>query len=67
MAKVEILFTGSLLSDTIDTTIICKKNKDNELDIEISNDSENYGVITVDKETAIKLVKQLKKAIGQLN
>jgi|LakMenEpi03Aug12_release.lakeMendotaPanAssembly.Ray.scaffolds.fasta_scaffold2628601_1 hypothetical protein len=67
MAKVEILFTGSLLSDTIDTTIICKKNKDNELDIEISNDSENYGVITLDKETAIKLVKQLKKAIGQLN
>jgi hypothetical protein len=67
MAKVEILFTGSLLSDTIDTTIICKKNKDNELDIEIFNDSENYGVITLDKETAIKLVKQLKKAIGQLN
>lgn len=67
MAKCEILLTGSLISDTVDTTIICKNNSENEIDIEISDEVKNYGLITLDKESAKILLEHLSLCILNLD
>jgi len=67
MAKCEILLTGSLISDTVDTIIICKNNSDNEIDIEISDGVKNYGLISLDKESAKLLLQQLSLFILNLD
>ena len=68
MAKCEILLTGSLISDTVDTTIICKNNSDNEIDIEVSDAvKKNYGLITLDKESAKLLLEHLSLCILNLD
>jgi hypothetical protein len=67
MAKAKILLTGSLVSDTVDTTIICKNNNHNEIDIEIFDESKNYGQITLDKSSAKIFLEHLNLCILNLD
>ena len=67
MARVRTVFYGSELSGEESTELKCFVNADNEIIIFIEYlDYTSYS-ITLDKETAIKLVKHLKQQIGIVN
>jgi hypothetical protein len=71
MERMKILFYGTDRSDSQHHTIEAFLNIFDEIFIEINNENSYNGLdsqfICLNKETAIKLVKELKKAIGQLN
>lgn len=68
MARVRTTFYGSELSETYQTELECYCNQDNEIEIKILNFSDPFASsLSLDKETAIKLVKHLKQQIGIIN
>lgn len=71
MERMKILFYGTDRSETESCTIELFANVHDEIYIEIKDENSDYelGVqnICLNKQTAIKLVKELKKAIGQLD
>ena len=73
MERMKILFYGTDRSSTENHTIEAYVNSFEEIFIQIQDtdtmDSYPYNgqAICLNRETAIKLVKELKKAIGQLN
>ena len=69
MARVRTVFYGSKLSCTERIELNCYCNYNNEIYINITNplDKDLPAFISLDKETAIKLVKHLKQQIGMIN
>lgn len=67
MARVRTVFYGSELSGEELTELKCFVDADNEIIISIENLSYPTQYISLDKETAIKLVKHLKQQIGIVN
>jgi hypothetical protein len=71
MERMKILFYGTDRSQTENHTIKTFANSFDEIFIEINNENSYNGLnsqfICLNRETAIKLVKELKKSIGQLN
>lgn len=67
MARVRTVFYGSELSGEELTELKCYVDADNEIILSIENLSYPTQYISLDKETAIKLVKHLKQQIGIVN
>lgn len=67
MARVRTVFYGSELSGEELTELKCFVDDDNEITLSIENLSYPTQYISLDKETAIKLVKHLKQQIGIVN
>ena len=67
MARVRTVFYGSELSGEELTELKCYVDADNEIILSIENLSYPTQYISLDKETAIKLVKHLKQQIGIIN
>jgi len=67
MARVRTVFYGSELSGEELTELKCFVDADNEITLSIENLSYPTQYISLDKETAIKLVKHLKQQIGIVN
>ena len=65
MANVKLLFYGTELSGTENMDLECFHNQHNEITIKIAESKKfSCGVISVDRETAIKLSKELRKQIA---
>lgn len=63
------VFTGTKDSGTDNHNLVTYTNQDNEIYINICVDPDDpmyNGWVCLDKETAIQLVKELKKSIGYL-
>lgn len=67
MARVRTVFYGSELSGEELTELKCFVDADNEISLSIEYIDYTSHSITLDKETAIKLVKHLKQQIGIIN
>lgn len=66
MANVRLVFSGTERSGTDDMSLVCYANSENEIFLQIyEGDSGDF--ICLDKETAIKLHKELKKQISFLH
>lgn len=68
MANIKLIFQGSELSSSDKTELICEVNVFNEIlisikDTEIQHDY-NEQFICLNKSTAVRLVRELKKQIG---
>lgn len=66
MAKVKILFYGTERSETELTELEVFANVHNEIFISIENHDYPGSFICLDKLTAVRLVRELKKQIGLL-
>lgn len=68
MANTKLLFLGSEKSETTEHSLVCYHNANNEIYINISmgNSDNDYAFICLDKQTAIKLHRELKKHISFL-
>lgn len=66
MAKVKILFYGTERSKTESSELEAFANVYNEICISIEDQSYPGSIICLDKSTAIRLVRELKKQIGFL-
>ena len=66
MEKVKILFIGTDVSGTDDTCLVVNTTRYNEIMISIENDDTSPNFICLDKMTAVRLVRELKKQIGNL-
>ena len=65
MANVKLLFFGSEKTNTIDRNIECFHNQFDEITINVKCDvSGSFIDVSLDKETAIKLSKELRKQIA---
>jgi len=65
MANVKLLFCGTEKSNTIDRNIECFHNQFDEITINVKCDvSGSFTYVSLDKETAIKLSKELRKQIA---
>jgi hypothetical protein len=68
MANVKLLFYGTEKTSTQDTTIECFYNSGNEVTICIEDhDTRTVESISLDRETAIKLSKELRKQIALIH
>lgn len=67
MANVKLLFYGTEKSNTLGNTIECFANYQGEISIFIEEESKPAVLICLDKETAIRFVKELKKEISILD
>ena len=68
MANVKLLFCGSEQSNTEDRNIECFHNQYNEITINVKCDvSGLFNFVSLDKETAIKLSKELRKQIALID
>lgn len=67
MANVKLLFYGTEKSNTESNTIECFANSNGEISIFIEEESRPAVVIALDKETAIRFVKELRKQISILD
>lgn len=65
MANVRVVFNGTKRSETQDTELDVFANSTNEIFISIEDNYPQH--ICLDRETAIRLVKELKRQIGFLN
>ena len=63
MANVLLTFYGDQLSKN-DAEIVCFSTKDGKILIKISNKQKNLQLIVLDKSTAIKLSRELRKQIS---
>lgn len=63
---VELIFYGSEKSETTETQLRCFCNTRNEIFIGIKEDASPEIWITLDKQTAIKFSKELRKQIALL-
>jgi len=66
MANVKLLFSGSENSGSEEHTATCYANTSNEIYLEIDMPSFETSWICIDKSTAIKLHRELKKHISYL-
>jgi hypothetical protein len=66
MAKVKILFQGTERSQTDETELEVFATVQNEIFISIQDQSYPGNFICLDKATAVRLVRELKKHIGFL-
>lgn len=66
MANITLLFQGTERSSTDTTSLETYANKFNEIFIEIEMDGTYHAHICLDKSTAVRLVRELKKQIGFL-
>jgi hypothetical protein len=66
MEKVKILFQGTERSQTDETELEVFANVQNEIFISIQDQSYPGNFICLDKATAVRLVRELKKQIGFL-
>ncbi len=71
MERMKILFYGTDRSQTNECFIQVFANEHEEILVEIKDENSDYDLgyqfICLNKQTAIKLVKELKKSIGQLD
>jgi hypothetical protein len=66
MANVKLLFWGTERSQSSEHQLEVIANDKNEIYINIDMDNENGSYICLDKMTAVRLVRELKKQIGYL-
>lgn len=70
MANTKLVFCGTEESGTQDVELVCYMNDKDQIYIQISdptqNPSFNYQFICLDKSTAIKLHRELKKQISYI-
>ena len=70
MARTKLVFYGTDKSKTTDVELVCYMNDNNQIFIEISDPtldhSYNNQFICLDKATAIKLQRELKKQISYI-
>jgi len=64
MSNVKLLFCGTTKSETEEHQLECYHNTNNEIYINISMPNWDYSFICLDKSTAIKLHRELKKQIS---
>ena len=64
MANVKLVFSGTETSRTKEHTLVCYHNAGNDIFIEIVTDSQETSYICLDRATAIKLHRELKKQIS---
>lgn len=68
MANVKLLFCGSEHTGTKQSTVECYYNTGNEVSIIIEDtDTKTFEVISLDRETAIKFSKELRKQIALIS
>ena len=66
MAKVKLLYCGTEESQTENYTLVMYANSNNEIYISIDSEDEQPSFICLDRTTAIKLSKELRKEISYL-
>jgi len=70
MARTKLVFYGTDKSKTTDVELVCYMNDNNEIYIHITDpfngDVGSYQFICLDKATAIKLHRELKKQISYI-
>ncbi len=68
MARTKLVFYGTDESKTSDTELTCYLNDKNQIFIQIEDTENDYnsGFICLDKSTAIKLHRELKKQISYI-
>lgn len=66
MAKVKLLYCGTEKSQTENYTLVMYANSNNEIYISIDSEDEQPSFICLDRSTAIKLSKELRKEISNL-
>lgn len=68
MENVTLIFKGSERSETNETELICEYNLLNEIEISLRDTGAkhdyNFQCISINKQTAVRLVRELKKQIG---
>jgi len=64
MENVTLVFNGSDSTTTNDYKLICSYNCLNEISISLEDNIDNYIEISINKQTAVRLVRELKKQIG---
>lgn len=67
MEKVKLVFIGSELSETQEHELMCYHNTQDEIYISIDHGDYPPSFICLNKATAVKLSKELKKQIGYIN
>ena len=66
MANVKLIFNGTEISETQEHTLVTYANTKNEIYISIDMLEFVPSFICLDKSTAVRLVRELKKQIGYL-
>lgn len=64
MANVKLVFSGTKMSKTDEHTLVCYHNLYDNIFIEIKTDNQESTHICLDRATAIKLHRELKKQIS---
>lgn len=67
MANIKITFKGTEKSETSEHELVAFANTNNEIYICLEMDNNYPSFICLDKQTAVRLVRELKKEIGFLN
>lgn len=67
MANVKLLFFGSEKSETEQNSIECFYNRNNEISFFTYDKNQIVSVIAMDRETAIKFSKELRKQIALID
>jgi hypothetical protein len=66
MANVKLIFQGTERSNTNETELEVFVNIDNEIVLDIRRENEYPFCMCLDKSTAVRLVRELKKQIGYI-
>lgn len=66
MANVKLIFQGTEVSKTQETELEVYCNAHNEISIVIESNGNYPSLISLDKETSVRLVRELKKQIGNI-
>lgn len=67
MANIKVIFQGTERSKTNTTELEVYATINNEISIVIESEGNYPSLISLDKSTAVRLVRELKKEIGNLN
>lgn len=67
MANIKVIFQGTERSKTNTTELEVYATINNEISIVIESEGNYPSLISLDKATAVRLVRELKKEIGNLN
>ena len=69
MANVKLLFYGTIKTKTSNTSIECFCNDKNEISISITDGDfpNNFEIVSLDKPTAIKFSRELRKQIALID
>jgi hypothetical protein len=66
MANIKLIFQGTEKSKTEEFTLVAYSNVNNEIYLSVDNKDFPPSHICLDKITAVRLVRELKKQIGNL-